>query len=145
MNVELKRRVAPFGQIPSPVANDNAARQQRPAGPRAIIYRPSRCAMTSGRAGTRRWLLEFAPQSAAFVEPLMGWTGSTDPLAHVRLSFPSKEAAISYAERGRLTYEVREQHGRLRRPDLASAASSGAPHSLSPASQPGQHRSRQVG
>jgi ETC complex I subunit conserved region len=64
--------------------------------------------MTSGRAGTTQWLLEYEPQSAPFIEPLMGWTGSTDPMAHLRLSFPSREAAVAYAERQGLEYAVRE-------------------------------------
>lgn len=38
----------------------------------------------------------------------MGWTGSTDPLAPVRLAFASREAAVTYAERQGLEYEVRE-------------------------------------
>jgi hypothetical protein len=63
--------------------------------------------MTSGRAGTKRWLLA-EPQSAPFIEPLMGWTGSTDPMAQVRLTFPSREAAVAYATRQGLDYEVRE-------------------------------------
>jgi hypothetical protein len=64
--------------------------------------------MTSGRAGTKQWRLEYEPQSAPFIEPLMGWTGSTDPMAHMWLSFPSREAAVAYAERQGLEYEVRE-------------------------------------
>jgi ETC complex I subunit-like protein len=65
--------------------------------------------MTSGRAGTKRWLLEFEPQSPAFIEPLMGWTGSAEPMAQVRLSFPTREAAVAYAERQGLGYEVRDE------------------------------------
>jgi hypothetical protein len=64
--------------------------------------------MSSGRAGTHRWLLEFEPQSAPFIEPLMGWTGSTDPMAQVRLVFRTREAAVAYARRQGLDYEVRD-------------------------------------
>jgi hypothetical protein len=35
-------------------------------------------------------------------------TGSTDTLPQVRLHFPGKEAAIAYAERQGLPFEVRE-------------------------------------
>src|SRR3954447_23522205 len=107
MNVELKPR-RDFFPVPAlPPANDNAERW-RASSPRqhAIIYKPAKPAMTSGRAGTNRWLLEYEPQSAPFVEPLMGWTGSTDPLAQVRLTFSSREAAIAYAQRHGLDYEV---------------------------------------
>src|SRR5689334_14368578 len=74
-------------------ANDNAERWKEPAPlrRRVVIYKPAKSAMTSGRAGTKQWLLEYEPQSAPFIEPLMGWTGSTDPTAHM-LSF-RREAA----------------------------------------------------
>ena len=39
----------------------------------------------------------------------MGWTGSTDPMGQVRLTFPSREAAVAYAQRHCLDYEVRKQ------------------------------------
>ena len=55
----------------------------------------------------KQWLLEFEPQSAPFIEPLMGWTGSIDPLASMQLGFDSRDAAIAYAERQGLEYEVR--------------------------------------
>jgi len=79
-----------------------------PADAEAVIYRPAKSAMTSGRAGLRCWILEFKSRSPLFVEPLMGWTGGTDPLAQVRLSFPSREAATAYAWRQGLRFTVRE-------------------------------------
>lgn len=110
MNIELKPRVPPFSVSEPAPANDNTE-PRPPAGPsrrRAIIYKPAKSAVTSGRAGTKRWLLEFEPQSAPFIEPLMGWTGSIDPLAQVRLTFPSRDAAIAYAKRQGIDYEVRD-------------------------------------
>ena len=97
MNVVLKPRTISFS-MPAPTsANDNGERLQEGRSPRrhAIIYKPAKSAMTSGRARTKRWVLEFEPQSAPFIEPLMGWTGSTDPMARVRLSFPTREAAVA--------------------------------------------------
>jgi hypothetical protein len=113
MNIELKPRTVSF-LVPAPApANDNAEHRSVPNMPsarrHAVIYKPAKSAMTSGRAGTKRWLLEFEPQSAPFIEPLMGWTGSADPLAQVRLTFPSREAAVAYAKRQGLDYEVREE------------------------------------
>lgn len=110
MNVELKPHRQLFTLPLAAPANDIGGVRSEPAasaGRRAIIYKPAKSAMTSGRARTKRWLLEFAPQSAPFIEPLMGWTGSTDPLASVRLCFPTREAAIAYAERQGLDYDVR--------------------------------------
>ena len=109
MNVELKRRIDPFPTPAVAPANDNTHRGVQLLPPRrcAVIYKPAKSAMTSGRAATKRWLLEFEPQSAPFIEPLMGWTGSADPLAHVRLAFPTCEAAVAYARRQCLDHEVR--------------------------------------
>ncbi|MDJ0629655.1 MAG: ETC complex I subunit [Rhodobacter sp.] len=64
----------------------------------ARIYQPARTAMSSGTAKTKHWVLEFAPDSAREVDPLMGWTSSSDTQAQVRLRFDSKEAALDYAE-----------------------------------------------
>lgn len=65
---------------------------------RARIYQPARTATQSGTAKTRTWVLEFAPESKRFSDPLMGWTGSSDTQAQVRLTFDSKDAALAYAE-----------------------------------------------
>ena len=64
---------------------------------RARIYQPAKTATQSGQARTRTWVLEFAPESKRFSDPLMGWTGSSDTQAQVRLTFDSKEAAVEYA------------------------------------------------
>lgn len=67
----------------------------------ARIYQPARTAMSSGTAKTKQWVLEHVAGSAREVDPLMGWTSSTDTQAQVRLTFDTKEAAIDYAnERG---------------------------------------------
>ena len=79
---------------------------------RARIYRPARTAMSSGTAKTKRWILEFAPESAREVDPLMGWTSSTDTQAQVRLSFDTKEAALDYAKEHGLEAVVQEPHTR---------------------------------
>jgi hypothetical protein len=64
---------------------------------RARIYRPTKTAMQSGTAKTRSWLLEYFPNSAREVDPLMGWTSSADTQTQVRLRFDTKEAALDYA------------------------------------------------
>jgi hypothetical protein len=45
----------------------------------ARIFKPSRSASTSGKAGMG-WRLRFERRTAPFVEPLMGWTGGDDTL-----------------------------------------------------------------
>ena len=42
----------------------------------ARIYRPAKTAMQSGQARTKEWLLEYEPEAAREIEPLMGWTSS---------------------------------------------------------------------
>ncbi len=79
---------------------------------RARIYRPAKTAMSSGSAKTRKWVLEFAPASAREVDPLMGWTSSTDTQAQVRLSFDTKEAAVAYAAENGIEVTVQDPHGR---------------------------------
>ena len=65
---------------------------------RARIYQPAKTAMSSGAAKTRTWVLEFLPESAREVDPLMGWTSSSDMRSQVRLTFASKDAAVDYAQ-----------------------------------------------
>jgi len=64
----------------------------------ARIYRPAKSAMSSGQAKTREWVLEFAADSAREVDPLMGWTSSSDTQSQVKMHFDTKEAALDYAE-----------------------------------------------
>jgi len=74
----------------------------------AKIYQPSRNAMQSGQARTRDWVLEFVPADAKSLDPLMGWTGTDDMNAQVRLRFPTREEAIAYADRHAIAYEASE-------------------------------------
>lgn len=66
--------------------------------PVARIYRPAKTAMQSGRRKTGAWVLEFIPQERKVIEHIMGWTGSGDMLQQLKLAFPTKEEAVSYAE-----------------------------------------------
>lgn len=74
----------------------------------ARIYRPAKTAMQSGKAKSHDWRLEFEPASARTIDPLMGWTSSTDMNGQVRLSFESKEEAIEYAERHGIAFRLHE-------------------------------------
>jgi NADH dehydrogenase len=75
---------------------------------RARIYQPAKTAMQSGTAKTRDWVLDFVPASAREVDPLMGWTSSSDTQAQVRLRFETREAAVAYAEEHGIDAEVIE-------------------------------------
>jgi hypothetical protein len=82
----------------------------------ARIYRPARTAMQSGKAGTQRWVLEYEPSTPRQVEPLMGWTSSGDMKQQIRLTFDTKEEAVTYAERNGIAYRVFEAKAARRRP-----------------------------
>jgi hypothetical protein len=65
----------------------------------AVISLPARSAMTSGKRRTREWVLRFERRTPSFIEPLMGWTAGEDTLTQVRLHFPTRAAAVAFAER----------------------------------------------
>jgi hypothetical protein len=74
----------------------------------ARIYKPARTAMQSGEAKTKRWVLEFAPEVAREIEPLMGWTSSSDMNSQVRMFFETKERAVAFATKHKIAHEVEE-------------------------------------
>ena len=77
----------------------------------ARIYQPAKTAMQSGKAKTQDWVLEFEAAAARRIDPLMGWTSADETASgQVRLGFESKEAAIAYAERQRIPFQVIEPH-----------------------------------
>ena len=80
------------------------------------IYQPPKNAMQSGRGNESRWLLEPEPESARQVEPLMGWTSSSDMASQLHLWFDSKEEAIAYAQSHGLMYSLEEPAKRAFRP-----------------------------
>jgi ETC complex I subunit conserved region len=71
----------------------------------ARIYRPAKTAMQSGSAKTR-WLLEYDAESPREVEPLMGWTSSSDMKSQLRLWFDTAEDAVAYATRNGIPHRV---------------------------------------
>jgi hypothetical protein len=82
----------------------------------ARIYKPARTAMQSGNAKTREWMLDYEPEEPRAIEPLMGWTSSTDMKSQVQLSFGTKEEAVAYCERHGIPYQVFESKDPAARP-----------------------------
>ena len=80
------------------------------------IYLPAKTAMQSGRANLHNWLLEFEPSATTQIDPLMGWTGSADTRAQVRMKFDSKDEAVAFAEKNGLSFHVQEPNDRRIRP-----------------------------
>tara|TARA_R110002124_G_scaffold165658_2_gene333040 strand:- start:526 stop:837 length:312 start_codon:yes stop_codon:yes gene_type:complete len=83
---------------------------------RARIYQPARTAMSSGTAKTNVWFLEFAQTQGREVDPLMGWTSSSDTQTQVKLRFDSKADAVEYAQEHGIDAQVQEPH--RRKPNL---------------------------
>jgi hypothetical protein len=72
----------------------------------AKIYRPAKNAMQSGKAGLKRWRLEFVLASAPRPDVLMGWISGADPNGQVRMEFDTKEAAIAFARAHAIPHQV---------------------------------------
>jgi hypothetical protein len=81
----------------------------------ARIYRPAKNATQSGLAKTRDWRLEYLPESARSIDPLMGWTSSSDMKSQIKLTFATREEAVAYAERNGIPYRVEEPKEAKRR------------------------------
>jgi hypothetical protein len=74
----------------------------------ARIYRPAKTAMQSGQGKAKRWCLDYEPEVARAVDPLMGWTSSSDMKGQLRLFFDEKTDAIAYCERNGIAFQVIE-------------------------------------
>jgi len=74
---------------------------------KAKIYIPTKNAMQSGLAKNNKWLLEFFTDNK-ILNPLMGWETSSDTLSEVKLEFSSKDAAINYAKKNNIDYDLIE-------------------------------------
>ena len=98
---------------PARAAKIDARRMEYPMTAR--IFRPAKNATQSGMGKTRDWRLEYVPESPRSVEPLMGWTSSSDMKSQIKLTFETKEEAVAYAERNGIAYRVEEPQDPKRR------------------------------
>lgn len=85
-------------------------------GRKVTIYSPAR---TAGQQGISQTAIGGGPawkvqhdNRHKWVNPLIGWTSTADPLENVarQLYFPTKEDAIAFAEKNGWSYEVEEYH-----------------------------------
>lgn len=76
----------------------------------ARIFRPAPNAMQAGRRNSRQWILVYEPEAPREVEPLMGYTSSTDMRQQIRLSFDTFEDAEAYARKNGLAYTIQTPH-----------------------------------
>jgi hypothetical protein len=80
------------------------------------IYKPAKSTMQSGQGKMQDWVLECERPSALVAEPLMGWTSSGDTLNQVKLTFATREQALSYAKAKGWEYTVSSPRQRIVRP-----------------------------
>jgi hypothetical protein len=74
--------------------------------PRAMIYRPSKTAMQSGKAGTGQWRLEYETATPREPDPLMGWASAADTLNEVHLRFETLDEAVAFAQKHGIEFDV---------------------------------------
>jgi hypothetical protein len=112
---DLRHEIRPAAESASgaeQAANDNGWRAPAlasalPSDALAIIELVPVATNRGGRAQRGKWRLRFAARARPFVDPLTGWTGGCDSLAHVELRFPSLSAAELYCHGQQLRFEVR--------------------------------------
>ena len=78
---------------------------------KAKIYIPNKSPMQSGLGKTDKWILEYETNDPTS-NPLMGWESSNDTLGELKLEFSSKENALNYAKKNKITYIVIEPNKR---------------------------------
>ena len=83
---------------------------------KARIYRPSKSAMQSGRANTRKWLLEYEQATPRRPDPLMGWISAADTLNQIKLRFDTLEEAERFAREREIDYVIVEPNERRLKP-----------------------------
>lgn len=76
----------------------------------ARIYRPAPNAMQSGRGNSKEWVFVFEQSKPREIEPLMGYTASSDTRTQVKLTFDTLEEAETYARRNGIPYTVLPEH-----------------------------------
>jgi hypothetical protein len=76
--------------------------------------------MQAGRAATKSWRLEFEPEAARTIDPLMGWTSSGDMRQQVALDFETSAEAVAYAEKHAIPYQLFEPHVPTQKPKAYS-------------------------
>ena len=75
----------------------------------ARIFSPAKTAMQSGKAQTGSWVLEYEPEQARKIDPLMGYTSSGDMKSQIKLLFDTKEEAVAYAEKHGIAFKLAAQ------------------------------------
>ena len=80
------------------------------------IYKPSKTSMQSGRAKTKKWIVEFVPDENFEKDHLMGWNISNNTKEQIKLFFDDKQSAINWANEKNYQFEVIENSERKIKP-----------------------------
>ena len=76
---------------------------------KARIYRPTKSAMQSGRARSKKWICELLEEKKLRrLDNLMDWTSVDNTISQVHFEFASKEDAIAFAKKSNFDFEVVE-------------------------------------
>lgn len=76
---------------------------------RARIFKPAREATQTAWGNTKVWKIELDNRER-WENPLMGWSGTADPLSNIsmNLDFATAEDAIAFCKKNYWTYEVEQ-------------------------------------
>ncbi|WP_125910995.1 ETC complex I subunit [Granulibacter bethesdensis] len=105
-----------MGSSPAAPILDHGTGNEESTPMRARIYQTPKSAMQSGRARSHVWMLVYTAEQKRTPDALMGWIGGAETQTQVRLRFPTRDAAIAYADANGIDYEVETAHGRKVRP-----------------------------
>ncbi|KAF9621165.1 hypothetical protein IFM89_016659 [Coptis chinensis] len=79
---------------------------------KVVIFSPARTASQQGSGKLGKWKINFM-STQKWENPLMGWTSTGDPYAHVgdsALGFDSEESAKAFADNHGWDYVVKKRH-----------------------------------
>jgi hypothetical protein len=74
---------------------------------KAKIYIPNKSPMQSGVGKTDKWILVYETSDPTN-NPLMGWESSSDTYTELKLEFSTKELAVNYAKKKKISFELIE-------------------------------------
>lgn len=74
----------------------------------ARIFKVEKPAMQSISPRLKPWVLVHDSNMPDMIDPLMGWSGNSDPQSQIHLSFETREEAEAYARRKNISYVIDE-------------------------------------
>lgn len=73
------------------------------------IYKPTKSAMQSGKARTKKWVVEpIDEKNIRHLNPLMNWVSVDNTLSQLYFEFSQKEDAINFAKQNGYDFVVED-------------------------------------